>query len=84
MIVKRKTFVGVVVSGKCDKTRKVLVTRTFRHPLYKKTLKKERKITVHDQENKSGVGDVVRIVESRPISKMKRWALLGILKKSRV
>ena len=81
MIAKRKTFVGVVVGDSCDKTRKVLITRMVRHPLYKKVLRKERKIIVHDQENKSVVGDMVRIVESRPISKMKRWALLEILKK---
>ena len=81
MIGKRKTLVGVVIGDKCSKTRKVLVTRLFRHPLYKKTLQREKKIMVHDPENKSVAGDKVKIIESRPISKLKRWALLEILNK---
>ena len=77
----RKTLVGVVVGAKCDKTRKVLVTRSFKHPLYKKALFKRKKMLVHDPVNKSVVGDKVLIVESRPISKLKRWALLEVLNK---
>jgi len=77
--IKRKTLVGSVVSDKCSKTRVVLIERKTKHPLYKKTILRKKKIMIHDEENKCKLGDVVKIVECRPISKKKRWALLDIV-----
>jgi len=79
-IVKRKTLIGNVVSDKCSKTRVILIENKTMHPLYKKTVLKKKKIMIHDEENKSKLGDTVKIVECRPISKKKKWALLDIIK----
>lgn len=68
---------GEVVSNKTDKTITVLVERRFMHPLYKKYIKKTDKYAAHDPANQCNVGDRVQIVECRPISKMKRWTLVG-------
>jgi small subunit ribosomal protein S17 len=79
-IVRRKVLVGNVVSDKCSKTRVVLVEHKTKHPLYKKTILKKKRFMIHDNDNKSKLGDLVKIVECRPISKKKRWALLDIIK----
>jgi len=81
---KRKEFVGVVVSDKMNKTRVVVVEKFFRHPKYKKEVKKRKKFYVHDENNESKVGDVVRIMETRPLSKLKRWRLVEIIRRSEV
>ena len=71
----RKSWVGVVVSDKMDKSRVVEVRRTVRHELYKKYLRKRSRFVVHDEDNVYKVGDKVRIVETRPLSKRKRWRI---------
>jgi len=78
----RKQRKGVVVSRSGDKSLVVVVERHKRHPLYGKVMKTRRKFHVHDADNVAGVGDTVRIVESRPISKLKRWRLAEILEKA--
>jgi small subunit ribosomal protein S17 len=75
----KKVYSGKVVSDKMDKTVVVAVTRTFQHPLYKKTVRKITKFKAHDEENKCKTGDTVQIVESRPLSKDKRWAVIKIM-----
>jgi small subunit ribosomal protein S17 len=75
----KKVYSGEVISDKMDKTVVVAVTRTFQHPLYKKTVKKITKFKAHDEENKCKIGDTVQIVESRPLSKDKRWAVIKIM-----
>jgi small subunit ribosomal protein S17 len=77
---KRKTTkLGTVVGKKMAKTVTVLVTRQVRHPLYKKTIRRKKTFLVHDETEKCKVGDVVRIVETRPISKRKTWRVLEII-----
>ena len=77
---KRKTTkVGTVVAKKMKKTVTVEVERQIRHPLYKKIVRRKRSFLVHDETEKCKVGDTVRIIETRPISKMKRWRVLEIL-----
>ena len=73
---------GVVVSNKADKTVVVKVERKFQHPLYSRTVKQTAKFMAHDETNACQIGDVVRIVESRPLSKNKRWMFLEITQKS--
>jgi small subunit ribosomal protein S17 len=73
------TKVGTVVAKNSAKTVKVLVERLERHPLYKKTVKRRKIFLVHDEHDKCKVGDVVRIVETRPISKLKRWRVAEII-----
>ncbi len=75
----RREFVGKVVSNKMDKTAVVVVERQFPHPLYGKRVKKSKRYYVHDPENKLQVGDVVKIRESRPISKLKRWVIAEVI-----
>ncbi len=77
----RKTRQGVVVSDKMDQSIVVQVDRTMRHPLYKKVIRRAKKYMAHDQDNTGKVGDVVRIMECRPISRRKRWRLVEVLKK---
>ena len=79
---RRKTRVGEVVSNKMDKTAVVAVTRLVRHPLYGRFVKKTSKFKVHDESNECQIGDVVRIMETRPISKDKRWRLVEVMKKA--
>lgn len=79
---RRKERVGVVVSDKMDKTITVAVKRLVPHPLYKKVLRRTKKFHAHDQDNVCGIGDLVRIVETRPLSKLKRWRLAEIVKKA--
>lgn len=77
---KRKTTkVGTVIARKMRKTITVQVVRQIRHPLYKKIVRKKRTFLVHDETEKCKLGDVVRIIETRPISKMKRWRVLEIV-----
>ena len=79
----RKTRVGVVVSDKMDKTAVVAIKTKVRHPLYGKMVNRTRKFKAHDEENQCGIGDTVRIMETRPISKDKRWRLVEIIEKAK-
>ena len=78
-----KERVGVVVSNKMNKTVVVRVGRLAEHPLFKKTIKKFNKFKAHDEKNSAGVGDIVKIRETRPISKDKRWVLTEIVEKAK-
>ncbi|RME04077.1 MAG: 30S ribosomal protein S17 [Deltaproteobacteria bacterium] len=77
----RKTRVGVVVSDKMDKTVVVRVDRLVKHPIYKKYIHRHKKFKAHDEENECRIGDTVQIIESRPLSKEKRWRVQQILKR---
>ena len=79
----KKQLVGQVTSDKMDKTIKVIVERRLRHPIYGKFVKKSKKFTAHDEKNESNIGDIVKIQESRPLSKSKRWTLVEILEKAK-
>ena len=79
---RRKIRVGTVVSQKMEKTAVVAVDSYRTHPLYKKILRRVKKLKVHDPNNECGLGDKVRIIETRPLSKTKRWRLLEIIKKA--
>jgi len=79
----RKTRQGVVVSDKMDKTIVVSVATRVRHPLYGKIMKRATKFKAHDEENACGIGDTVRIIETRPLSHDKRWRLLEIVEKAK-
>ncbi|HEY4155910.1 MAG: 30S ribosomal protein S17 [Bacteroidota bacterium] len=79
----RKTRTGVVSSNKMDKTVVVAVERKVQHPIYGKFLKKTTKFHAHDEKNECSIGDVVRIMESRPLSKTKRWRLVEIVEKAK-
>lgn len=72
----KRILQGVVTSDKADKTVTVKVERRFTHPIYKKTVRSSKKYAAHDEDNKCKVGDVVKIIESRPISKSKKWAVV--------
>ncbi len=77
---KRKTTkVGIVVSKSGDKTVNVLVERLVRHPLYKKVIRRRKKFLAHDENNSCKVGDKVKIIESRPLSRRKRWRVIEII-----
>ena len=77
----RKTRIGVVSSNKMDKTITVEVERKVKHPLYGKFLKKTTKFHAHDEKNECSIGDMVKIMESRPLSKTKRWRLVEVVEK---
>ncbi|HJX37938.1 MAG TPA: 30S ribosomal protein S17 [Anaerolineae bacterium] len=77
---RRKSMVGTVISNKMDKTVVVVVERLGRHPLYKKVVKTRKRFKAHDADNACQIGDVVRLVESRPLSKEKHWAVEDILR----
>ena len=79
---RRKTRVGEVVSNKMDKTAVVAVTRLVRHALYGRFVKKTSKFKVHDEKNECQIGDIVKIAETRPLSKDKRWRLVEVMRKS--
>ena len=81
---KRKIRFGRVVSDKMDKTVVVAVETPKRHPLYKKTLRRVVRYKAHDEKNKCGLGDVVKIVETRPLSKQKRWRVAEVITKGEV
>jgi small subunit ribosomal protein S17 len=78
----QKTRVGVVVSDKMNKTRVVAVDRTFRHPRYQRVVKRTSRFKAHDERNESHVGDRVLIIETRPLSKDKRWRIKEILERA--
>ena len=77
----RKTRIGVVSSNKMQKTITVKVERKVKHPIYGKFVKKTAKFTAHDEKNECSIGDLVKIMESRPLSKNKRWRMVEILEK---
>lgn len=77
----RKIYTGKVVSDKMDKTVVVAITRLFQHPVYKKTVKKVTKLKAHDGENRCKAGDTVSIMETRPLSRDKRWTVTEILER---
>ena len=79
----RKTRIGVVVSDKMDKTIVVAIRTRVKHPLYGKIMNRTNKIKAHDEENQCGVGDTVRIMETRPLSKDKHWRLVEIIEKAK-
>ena len=79
----RKERVGVVVSNKMDKTITIRVDRKVKHPLYGKFIKKSNKFSVHDEKNDCGIGDTVKIMETRPLSKNKRWRLVEIIERAK-
>ena len=78
----RKTMIGTVVSDKMDKTIVVAVETRVKHPIYKKTMKRTYKLKAHDEENSCKVGDTVKVMETRPLSKDKRWRLVEIVEKA--
>lgn len=78
----KKVYTGKVISNKMDKTVVVAITRLYQHPVYKKTVKKITKFMAHDEGNICKVGDTVKIIETRPLSRHKRWAVLEILERA--
>lgn len=81
---KRKDMIGRIVSNKMDKTVVVKVERRRRHPLYRKTIRKTTYFKAHDENNECGLGDIVRIMETRPLSRDKRWRVVEIKSKGEV
>lgn len=79
----RKSRIGVVTSSAMDKTITIAVERKLRHPIYGKFVKKTKKFMTHDEKNDCNVGDIVRIMETRPLSKNKRWRLVEILERAK-
>ena len=79
----RKTRIGQVVSDKMDKTIVVAIEDSVQHPLYKKTMKRTYKLKAHDENNECHVGDIVRVMETRPLSKDKRWRVVEIVEKAK-
>lgn len=80
---RKKTKMGIVTSDKMDKTITVAVLRKVKHPLYGKFVKKTSKFAAHDEKNECGIGDTVRIMETRPLSKNKTWRLVEVLEKAK-
>jgi len=79
----RKTRIGIVTSDKMDKTITVAVERKVKHPIYGKFVKKTTKFHAHDEKQECGIGDVVKIMETRPLSKTKRWRLVEVVEKAK-
>ncbi|MDP4120888.1 MAG: 30S ribosomal protein S17 [Bacillota bacterium] len=79
----RKTVIGKVVSDKMDKTIVVAVIDSVKHPLYNKIIKRTVKLKAHDEKNECGIGDRVKVMETRPLSKEKRWRLVEIIEKAK-
>jgi len=79
----RKSRIGVVVGTKMDKSILVAMERKVAHPIYKKIFKKTTKLMVHDEKNECGVGDTVKVMETRPLSKNKKWRLVEIIEKAK-
>ena len=79
----RKTRIGIVTSDKMDKTVVVAVKTKVRHPLYGKMVNRTLKVKAHDEENSCGIGDTVKIMETRPLSKDKRWRVVEIIEKAK-
>jgi small subunit ribosomal protein S17 len=80
---KRKVRTGIVSSNKMNKTITVQVERKIKHPIYGKFLKKTTSFHAHDEQNEAGIGDTVRIMETRPLSKTKRWRLVEVIEKAK-
>nr|WP_262490629.1 30S ribosomal protein S17 [Neolewinella marina] len=80
---ERKTRDGYVVSNKMDKTIAVAIERRLQHPIYGKYVKKTKKLIAHDEANECQIGDLVRIMECRPLSRRKRWRLISVLEKAK-
>ena len=80
---RRKVLRGTVVSDKMDKTIVVAIEDSVQHPLYKKTMKRTYKLKAHDENNECGIGDTVEVMETRPLSKDKRWRLVRIIEKAK-
>ncbi len=80
---KRKVRTGTVTSAKMDKTIVVAAERTMKHPQFGKIVKKTSKVYAHDDENQARIGDIVMVMETRPLSKTKRWRLLKIIEKAK-
>jgi len=78
----KRVLQGTVVSDKSDKTVVVRVERRFTHPLFKKTVRRSKKYKAHDENNEARIGDRVEIIESKPYSRHKRWALVSVLERS--
>jgi len=78
----KKIYIGEVVSDKMNKTVVVAVSRLFQHPTYKKTVKKVTKFMTHDEDGRCRIGDVVKIIETRPLSKEKRWMVLDVVERA--
>lgn len=81
---KRKELTGKVISDKMDKTRTIVVERRERHKLYKKVIRKLSKFKAHDEKNETNIGDIIKIEETRPISKEKRWRVKEIIERSKI
>ena len=79
----RKSVVGKVISSSADKTIVVLIERRVKHPMYGKTIRKSTKFMAHDEKNECNEGDIVQIMETRPLSKRKRWRLIEIVEKAK-
>ena len=80
---RRKTKVGIVVSDKMDKTVVIAIKERVKHPLYGKIVNRTKTFKAHDEQNECGVGDTVRVVETRPLSKEKRWRVVEIVEKAK-
>jgi len=78
----RKVFTGVVTSNKMDKTATIFIERLIEHPLYHRVVKKSKKVLAHDQNNDCHIGDKVKIMETRPLSKRKRWRVVEITERA--
>lgn len=81
---RRKEYVGAVLSNKAEKTVTVVVESLYRHPVYGKVVKRRKKFMAHDEENKCNIGDKVKIIETRPLSKKKHWKVIDILESTQV
>ena len=79
----RKTRIGVVTSNKMDKSITVVIEKKVKHPKYGKFLKQSKKFHAHDEKNECGIGDTVKIMETRPLSKLKRWRLVEVVEKAK-
>ena len=80
---QRKVRIGMVVSDRMNKTIVVEVRRTLKHPLYERVVRTKSKLYAHDEKQEAGIGDTVRVMECRPLSKMKRWRLVEIMEKAK-
>ncbi len=78
----RKTRIGIVVSNKMKKTITVELERTMKHPVYQRVIKRKSKLYAHDEGNECGIGDKVLVMETRPLSKLKRWRLIKVIEKA--
>lgn len=80
---ERKTRIGIVSSNRMSKTITVVIEQKKKHPMYGKFVKRTKKFHAHDEKNEAGIGDTVRIMETRPLSKTKRWRLVDIIEKAK-